>query len=138
MNQIITTVLIADDEPSILALTAIILEGAGYNVLRAVDGREALKLGCQHHAEIDVALVDYVMPGMNGSEVAEGLRKLNPEIRVVMMSGYACDQITGSELNLKEISFLRKPFSIAALLVVILNAIEGGSDHAATACLPNT
>ena len=64
MNQSVTTVLIADDEPSILALTAVILEGAGYNVLRAVDGRQALKLGCQHHAVIDVALVDYVMPGM--------------------------------------------------------------------------
>jgi two-component system cell cycle sensor histidine kinase/response regulator CckA len=126
MNQICTTVLIADDEPSVLALTATVLEGAGYKVLRAADGTEGLRLGRQYCSEIDVALVDYVMPGMNGSELARGLRKVNPKIRVVMMSGHARDQITGSELNLEEVNFLQKPFSIDALLVVIRNALGPG------------
>jgi hypothetical protein len=59
---------------------------------------------------------------MNGLEIAEGLRKLNPKMGVVMVSGYACER------NLEEVSFLRKPFSIEALLTASAT-VPGGGDR---------
>jgi two-component system cell cycle sensor histidine kinase/response regulator CckA len=82
------TVLVADDEPAVLTLTAMLLEGAGYAVLRAVNGVEALMLYASYADRVDVVLTDVEMPEMNGIELAARIRDRNPDARILFMSGF--------------------------------------------------
>jgi|RhiMetdeSRZDD1v2_1073273.scaffolds.fasta_scaffold1183635_2 CheY-like chemotaxis protein len=78
------TVLSVDDEPSIIALRQIILENTGYRVLNACDGKQALEMFRGN--AVDLVLLDYYMPGMNGGEVAAEIKRLRP-VPIIMVSG---------------------------------------------------
>lgn len=80
------TILCIDDDSSILELRRRVLESSGYGVLTAPSGVDGLKLVSQG-AKVDLVLLDYLMPGMNGDEVAENLKSEFPALPVIAMSG---------------------------------------------------
>lgn len=81
------TILCVDDEADTLLLRRKLLENQGFGVLTALSGSEALRLLAEQRP-VDLVLVDYVMPEMRGDEVAGELKRLRPELPVIMMSGY--------------------------------------------------
>ncbi len=102
------TVLLVEDDAGLRALAQTVLEGAGFRVLDARFGEEALWVADRHEGRIDVLLTDSVMPVMNGRELAERLLDLHPEMRVVFMSGHERDTVLGSDQGT---AFLAKPFT---------------------------
>jgi two-component system, cell cycle sensor histidine kinase and response regulator CckA len=83
------TILVADDEDGLRTAAARMLTGAGYHVLTATNGREALDIAQRHHGPIHALLTDVVMPRMNGPELAQSLQHHRPATPVLYMSGYA-------------------------------------------------
>jgi two-component system, cell cycle sensor histidine kinase and response regulator CckA len=109
------TVLLVEDDISVLALGQAMLESLGYRVLAAATPGEAMLLAKQADKRIDLLLTDVIMPAMNGKELADRLTDLRPSLRVLFMSGYAADVITTKATLASNASFLQKPFSIKSL-----------------------
>jgi PAS domain S-box-containing protein len=119
------TVLLVDDEETIRTLGARMLSRLGFVVLTAGDGREALALYAQHRGEIVLVLLDLTMPFMDGEETFHELRALDPEVRVVMSSGYTEQDITSRFRDEGLVGFLQKPYTIAHLTERLRAALEG-------------
>src|ERR1700748_1837071 len=83
-------ILSVDDEPGILASRQLILEREGYHVLSATDGERALRMFAQE--PIDLVLLDYVMPGLDGGTVAEEMKSQNPRVPIVLISASPVDE----------------------------------------------
>ena len=120
------TVLVVDDEPSVRTLAAAMLRRAGYAVVEAADGAEAERLAAGHVGRIDVLLTDIVMPGTRGPELADRLRAVRPELRVVYMSGFR-DTAMLADVERGEAVFLGKPFVGSALLAAIRRTAAAGT-----------
>jgi PAS domain S-box-containing protein len=119
------TILIVDDEAMILRLAASILERYGYTVLTAPSGRFALDLFRRMHDRIDLLVVDMLMPEMNGVELAEGLRSIDPNCRILLSSGYTLDQDVEELMERGAFNgFLPKPYRMNQLA----RQIRGGLD----------
>lgn len=103
------TVLLAEDEPDLLALMQGILEGAGAKVLAASNGNEALLLQDDHDEHIDLLITDVMMPEMNGIKLAEMFEALRPDSRVIFMSGYPADKTQTNSTLPEDAVFLAKP-----------------------------
>ncbi len=115
------TILLAEDDASVRTFARRALERAGYRVLAAADGVEALEVAARHDASIDLLLTDLVMPQLGGSDLARRLRALRPEVAVLFVSGYAAaDLAVSSDLG----PFLSKPFTAAALEHAVSRALE--------------
>jgi PAS domain S-box-containing protein len=108
------TILVAEDEPGVRQLVCDTLEQLGYKVLRAADGREALRV-LEQHGAVQLLLTDVIMPGMGGPELARRVRTLMPGTRVVYMSGYTDDTLAFYGLPQSGTSYIQKPFTPAAL-----------------------
>ena len=109
------TILVAEDEPGILALTARMLERQGYRVLRASTPGEAIRIAQEHRGEIDLLMTDVVMPEMNGRDLARQLLTLYPNMKRVFMSGYTADVIAHRGVLDSGVHFIQKPFAQEAL-----------------------
>jgi signal transduction histidine kinase len=110
------TLLLVEDEETLRRLMALVLTGAGYQVLAAGRGEEALELGRRHAGTIHLLVTDMVMPGMSGRELAEDLRRLRPELKVLYISGYS-EEIAAHQGRLSpDALFLQKPFREEQLL----------------------
>ncbi len=118
------TILVAEDEPSILRLAETILARLGYQVLAAGSADAALALAASHAAPIDLLLSDVVMPNMNGRELAERLGAARPEMRTLFMSGYPADVIARSGVPGEHIRIVAKPFTIDALAREVREALD--------------
>lgn len=105
------SVLVVEDSPEILNLVKMVLQGAGYKVLPAASGTQAL---ARANEAVDLVLTDVVMPGMNGPEFAEHWLKLHPETPVLYMTGYAEESVLPFSVNPDNL--LLKPFKPAQLL----------------------
>jgi PAS domain S-box-containing protein len=110
------SVLIVDDEEAIRDLARTILESAGFAVLTAANGDEALRLFREHADEVHLVLLDVVMPGTNASEVLGEIQQARPETRVVVCSGYNDHEVAGRLGGRMPAGFLRKPYDPAGLL----------------------
>ena len=98
------------------ALIARSLTGAGYTVLEAASGDEALLVARAHAGEIDLLLTDVVMPGISGPVLAEQLTRSRPAMRVILMSGYSDDAVGRHGVQAAgTVAFIQKPFSMEAL-----------------------
>ena len=119
------TILLAEDETPVRTLTRSMLEKYGYTVLECPNGVEALKLWAQHRESVALLLTDLVMPEeVGGLELANRLRKENPQLKVIFMSGYSAE-IAGRQLELKlGENFLQKPFSPDQLLETIRRSLD--------------
>jgi PAS domain S-box-containing protein len=114
-------VLLVDDEALILAIAHKSLEAFGYRVLTASDGAQALRLYVEHQHDVAVVLTDMGMPVMDGAGLARELQKLNPNVRVIAMSGL---DLGGTLARAGIQHFLPKPFTTAAMLEVLHRALE--------------
>jgi PAS domain S-box-containing protein len=110
------TILVVEDEDSVRRVTHRILTKAGYEVLIAADGEEALDICARPDASIDVLLTDVIMPGMLGPELARRAAELRPDLPVVFMSGYSDQLMEHKTVAGKEIPLVEKPFTSATLL----------------------
>jgi len=117
------TILLADDEPMVLRISKTMLEGAGYTVLTATDGLEAIELLDQHGPKIDMAVLDVVMPRLGGKEVADHIRKTGSGIPVLYASGYGSDTVQSHFVPNHEIHFIQKPFRRDELLQKVAEVI---------------
>jgi CheY-like chemotaxis protein len=109
------TVLVLEDDPVIRSLSAKVLRDSGYNVIEASDSREAVEMCGGYAGPIHLVLSDMVMPGMSGIEACEEIRKLRPETRVLLMSGFNDGKHTPGEGHACD-GFIQKPFTLNNLL----------------------
>ena len=120
------TVLLVDDEETIRTLGARMLASLGFTVLIAADGREALAVYAEHRDEISLVMLDLTMPHMDGEEAFRELRLIDPEVRVVMSSGYAENDITARFAGKGLVGFVQKPYSLAELKEQLRMALTPG------------
>lgn len=105
------TILIAEDEPTLLKLSETMLKRLGYQVIAAATPAEALEFAKALKAGLDLLLSDVVMSGMNGKELAEKVRSHHPTAKVLFMSGYTADVIANHGILEKGVHFIQKPFT---------------------------
>ena len=105
------TILLVEDEDAVRELTREVLGAGGYRVLEARNGPEALELAGAHRGGIDLLLADVIMPRMSGRELAERLRVLRPETKVLFVSGYTDDAVLRHGVSQDEVPFLQKPYA---------------------------
>ncbi|MGH3090999.1 MAG: PAS domain-containing protein [Gaiellaceae bacterium] len=118
------TILLAEDEEVVRDLVQEILEGAGYTVLAAADGRDALDLSKAHAGDVDMMVTDVVMPGMSGRELAERLWLSRPEMKVLYISGYTDIAVFDPGVLDPGSAFLQKPFSSAELTQKVREVLD--------------
>ena len=118
------TVLLVEDDMAIMKLFREVLSRYGYVVLSAEDGVEALKIFDAHRDDIRIAIVDVIMPRMNGREVVELIRAQRPEMPIVMTSGYTDDIIDSAGIAALNVVFLQKPVKSLELLATLRNCLE--------------
>jgi PAS domain S-box-containing protein len=118
------TILIAEDDDTIIRMLKNYLEPLGYNLLLANDGLEAMDLSHSYEAEIHILLTDVIMPKMNGQELADSIQKERPDIKVVFMSGYTDDVIKHHGVLEPGINFIQKPITPSKLTQVLKDVLE--------------
>jgi len=118
------TVLFVDDEEMIIEIGLEILEALGYNVLCARNGKEAIKIYTSNKDNIDVVLLDLVMPGMSGKETYRELKKINPDINVVVSTGCDIDEDTIQLIKESSTQYIQKPFNIMALSKTLREVLD--------------
>lgn len=126
------TILLVEDDAGVLDLGRTMLETLEYRVLTAASPSQALEL-VQQTESIDLLLTDVVMPEMNGAQLAQQLRELRPELRVLYMSGYTADIIAHHGVLHQDIHFLQKPFDLQAISIKVHEALQGTQVTAETA-----
>jgi CheY-like chemotaxis protein len=118
-------VLVVEDEPPLRELAARILAAAGYTVLQAANGPDALALMARHPHPVHLVFTDVVMPGMSGRELVARLAALRPGMRVLYTSGYTEDAILRHGVLDDPRRFLSKPYTPAVLRRRIREALDG-------------
>lgn len=118
------TVLVVEDEPSLLKICRSILEKLNYTVLTAGSPAEAIRLVSDYGGAIDLLLTDVVMPQLNGRELFEQLGQLRPGLKCLFMSGYTTDVIEHRGVLDSGVEFISKPFSKRELSIRIREAME--------------
>lgn len=119
------TVLLVEDDGSILKLGKRILEELGYVVLSATSPSEAMSLAEEHAGEINLLITDVVMPVMNGRELSEQLQLLYPNLKILFMSGYTANVIVHRGVLEEGVCFIPKPFSKKDLAVKVREVLDG-------------
>jgi signal transduction histidine kinase/ActR/RegA family two-component response regulator len=118
------TVLLVDDEEALREVTRRILSGNGYHVLMAANGRQAIEIAKSHDGPIELLLTDVIMPAMQGPTVANAVRELRPDIRVLFMSGHAQPVLEAEAVLGTEFRLLEKPFDQVMLLENVRRVLE--------------
>ena len=118
------TVLVVDDEETVRNLASRMVEHAGFTVLKARDGAEAVRLYRQHRHEIVCVVLDLTMPAMNGEETFRELRRISPAVRVILSSGYSektsIERFSGMGLA----GFIPKPYQFDTMIAKLRGALE--------------
>jgi DNA-binding NtrC family response regulator len=122
-------VLVVDDEQIVLRTCSIAITNAGLRCLVAENGAAGLEVFQQLKDEICLVLSDIIMPAVGGIEMAESILKIDPQARILMMSGYSDSVIEHQGRN--RFPFIRKPF-IHAVLIEKIQSVMGASDSAAS------
>jgi two-component system cell cycle sensor histidine kinase/response regulator CckA len=116
------TVLVVDDEPLMLAFAEEGLNALGYRVLKAEDGARACEIYSQRAAEIDFVLMDIVLPGMSGIDAARKLREINPDVKIILSSGYSGRGKEREVLGAGGVDFIGKPYTVEMLSQILSRA----------------
>ena len=119
------TVLLVDDEAMIIEVGSRMLEKMGYVVLTAIGGKQALELLKKHGHGIDLVILDMIMPEMSGSETFNRLKDLEPDVRVLLSSGYSVDGQAAEILQRGCEGFIQKPFDLETLSAKVREVLNG-------------
>jgi CheY-like chemotaxis protein len=117
-------ILVVDDDEGVQAVARSMLEAAGHQVLTAGDGREGLAIFARHANEISLVLLDLTMPRLGGDEVLAELRLIDPDARVILMSGYSEQRVQRQLGSRGPAGFLQKPFRSEELILKLKQAFD--------------
>jgi two-component system cell cycle sensor histidine kinase/response regulator CckA len=109
------TILIIEDEESVMEVTHALLERTGYRILQAKTGREAVDIAKEFEGDIDSVLLDIGLPDMSGEKVYARLKEVRPDLKVIVCSGYSSDGVAKDILRAGAQGFIQKPFSLKSL-----------------------
>lgn len=118
------TILLVDDEEWVRDLGARVLKDAGYRVILAENGRDAVQTYQQKHNSIDLILLDLIMPGMGGEECLRKLLEIDPEASVIIASGFTSEGETKRFLDAHARALIGKPYRISEMLETIRNVLN--------------
>ncbi|MBX3175963.1 MAG: PAS domain S-box protein [Candidatus Hydrogenedentes bacterium] len=118
------TILLAEDEEALRAVTHMILTHAGYTVLAAESGSRAIELMRENTGQVDLLLTDVVMPGLSGPQLVTELKAIAPDLKVLFMSGYADDTVIRHGILAEGVEFIHKPYSFAQLTKKIREVLD--------------
>lgn len=118
------TILVAEDEPMVRNLTVRTLEKAGYTVLAASDGEEALEVFEEHRSEIALVVLDAIMPKLTGHEVHRRIKEVSPETKVICSTGYDRETSRSECLVRENVPLLQKPFTARTLLSTVRETLD--------------
>lgn len=119
------TILVVDDEQIIRDVTRGLLEGLGYRVLTAKSGEEAVSIYKERGVEIDLVILDMIMPGLGGGATFELLKQINPLVKILLSSGYSLNGMAKDIMDQGAKGFLQKPFRLDDLSQRIKEALAG-------------
>jgi CheY-like chemotaxis protein len=123
------TIVVVEDEEALRNVATRALTAAGYTVLAAADGEEALRAVARHAGAIHLLVSDVIMPGMGGATLAQELTARRPELRVLYMSGYTDDAIVRHGVLEAGTHFLAKPFTAPDLTRKVREVLDGGAEE---------
>jgi PAS domain S-box-containing protein len=118
------TILVVEDDNAVRTITLRVLKAQGYNVLEAADGPSALAALESHQGPVQLLFTDVVLPGMGGREVAERVRALRPDMKILFTSGYTDDVILQNKLLEHNVLVLQKPFTPATLAAKVREILD--------------
>jgi len=119
------TVLVAEDDQTMRELFRSLLADYGYTVLLAADGEEAVAVFRERPRDIDLVVIDVVMPKKNGKEVFEEVRSIRPDVKALFVSGYTADIVRRKGILEEGLPFLPKPTSPAVFLNTVRDVLDG-------------
>ncbi|UCE35310.1 MAG: PAS domain S-box protein [Deltaproteobacteria bacterium] len=119
------TILLVDDEPMILEVAVEVLRELGYTALEAQGGRQAVELYNKKRAAIDLVILDMIMPDMGGGETYDRIKQINPQVKVLLSSGYSIDGEATEILERGCQGFIQKPFGMEELSMKIREILDG-------------
>lgn len=129
------TILVVDDEISVLTVIKCMLESGDYNVLFANSADAALRIASNQDVAIDLLITDVIMPDMQGPDLAKAILALRPELQVLFVSGYSDSDVVRIKVLNHSLSFLPKPFTPDGLLETVERIVNGpGSRMFAASC----
>jgi CheY-like chemotaxis protein len=119
------TVLLVDDEQTILKVGRGLLEALGYRVHVAGSGQAAVAISLEKKGQIDLVLLDMIMPGMSGGETFDRLQEIDPGVKVILASGYSIEGEAQQILDRGCRGFIQKPFQTGSLSRLLREVLEG-------------
>jgi CheY-like chemotaxis protein len=117
------TILLVEDERDLRSLVSLMLSKAGYRVLEAADGDQAVSLWREHGAEVGLLITDILLPKRTGEELAIEFRSGRPELKVIFVSGNMRESVSDTSHQVRDSKFLLKPFSPVGLLETVRSSI---------------
>jgi CheY-like chemotaxis protein len=117
-------VLVVDDEPAVRRFAAFVLARMGFEVVEAEDGPQALELFQRHADHIRAVLLDLTMPRMSGEQVLDQLRKLRPDLPVVLSSGFDARDVAERTTGEARVGFVQKPYPAVDLEDVVRRVLR--------------
>jgi signal transduction histidine kinase/ligand-binding sensor domain-containing protein/CheY-like chemotaxis protein len=118
------TILVVDDEDTVRMTLKSQLTSLGYTVLLAEDGEEAIDIYAVQQNDIDIVMLDLIMPGLNGPDTYRQLKQMNPGIHALIISGYSEDHDTAAFIHQENLQFVAKPFMRTDLSIRIANILQ--------------
>lgn len=118
-------VLLVEDDHAVLELAGTMLENQLYRVIMSTSPSEAIRLAQEKEDSIDLMITDVVMPEMNGCDLAGIIQALQPQMKVLFMSGYSASVIAHHGVLNEGVHFIQKPFSVAEFAVKVQQALKG-------------
>ena len=119
------TILLVDDEPNVLAVSKALLESLGYTVYGMGSGQEAIAFYKEKKDDIDLVILDMIMPGLSGSETFDTIRELNPSARTILSSGYSLNGQAQQIMNKGCHGFIQKPFNVTDISRKVRGVLDG-------------
>lgn len=131
------TILSVEDDPTVAAIVTAVLKSRGYEVFEAPDALEALQIWNEHADGIDLVFTDIKLPnGMSGLELAENLRALKPDVKVLFTSGYSPDTVESNNILREGGNFLPKPYPMSHLVEMVACRLQRDQSPAAALAAP--
>ena len=117
------TILIVEDDRDVRNMLTEILQSQGYATMEAIDGDDAIRVH-HEHKEMDLIILDVVMPGKNGKEALDEITRTDPRVKAIFVSGYTGDIVIDKGIQSEGIDFLQKPLSVTALLAKVREVLD--------------